>query len=148
VSELRRIIGEAVGEASLQWDPKPTGVFDSDGAVGVIDRTVHAIDQRIQELEAQAAAMREDVKAVRDGAFGPLPLAVMARLNEILIATDAGKALLERLETEHRDGYDAGAENGQTAMRERAAKAIEDCDPGASTATLAHVIRALPLEET
>ena len=36
--EIKRIIGEAIGEASMCWEPRPTGVFLSDRASSIIDR--------------------------------------------------------------------------------------------------------------
>lgn len=42
--ELRQIIGEALGEASMCWDPPPGGqVFDSERAVSIIDRVMRKI---------------------------------------------------------------------------------------------------------
>jgi hypothetical protein len=164
VSELRRIIGEAVGEASLQWEPKPTGVFDSDGAVGVIDRTVHAIDQRIQELEAQAVAMREALEHCkhRPHAHNPLPAFTVTRCEVIdrALTTDAGKAMLAKVqqyETDARAWMERAARAAES-MRERAAKVAErelershrEKGVGLSGAPrrIAAAIHALPLEET
>jgi hypothetical protein len=54
VSDLRRIIGEAVGEASLQWEPKPSGIFDSSAASALVDRTV----AQLAALEAENAKLK------------------------------------------------------------------------------------------
>lgn len=35
---IENLIGEAIGEASMCWDPRPTGVFESDRASGIVDR--------------------------------------------------------------------------------------------------------------
>jgi hypothetical protein len=31
-SEIYHTVWESIGQASMQWDPRPTGVFDSSGA--------------------------------------------------------------------------------------------------------------------
>jgi len=36
--KIKEIVGIAVGEASLQWTPTPTGVFDSAHASAIVDR--------------------------------------------------------------------------------------------------------------
>lgn len=107
MSDLSRIIGEAIGEASLQWDPKPTGVFDSGGASALVDRTVRLLEER----EAQAAAMREALELwyLTAHKLAELPTedarvlwATTAERVRALISPDAGKALLERLrDAEH-----------------------------------------------
>lgn len=49
--EVQRIIGEAVGEASLQWRPVPTGVFDSDGASALVGRVVAELEPHLKASE-------------------------------------------------------------------------------------------------
>lgn len=44
-SNPRRIIGEAIGEASLLWEPKPTGVFNSTEGAALIDRTMALLNR-------------------------------------------------------------------------------------------------------
>ena len=46
--ELRHLVWEAVGAASMQWEPRPTGVFDSTGALGVADRLLAALIPHFQ----------------------------------------------------------------------------------------------------
>lgn len=126
--------------------------------------------KRIQELEAQCAAMREALEQVRETAEhsrraeskGSAPytveffLACLDRLDAAL-ATDAGKAMLERLDKPYQlasHEMEATAREAAESMRERCAKAAEDYEaelydhPMATTGNIAAVIRALPLEET
>ena len=41
--ELEEVIGQAIGEASMCWHPRPSGVFDSTYAIGITDRTVESV---------------------------------------------------------------------------------------------------------
>lgn len=49
--KLVKIIGEAIGEASLCWEPKPKGVFDSHYASAIITRTVLSLKATIESGE-------------------------------------------------------------------------------------------------
>ena len=40
---IKQIIGEGCGTASVCWSPKPTGVFQSEVASGVVDSSVKRI---------------------------------------------------------------------------------------------------------
>jgi hypothetical protein len=42
---LMKIVGEAIGEASMCWSETPKGVFDSVKAKELMLRTVHAIEE-------------------------------------------------------------------------------------------------------
>lgn len=42
---FREIVGEAIGEASTCWLPRPTGVFDSTRASALVDRIERAAEQ-------------------------------------------------------------------------------------------------------
>lgn len=42
---LMRIVGEAIGEASMLWLEPPTGIFDSTKAKELMIKTVHAIEE-------------------------------------------------------------------------------------------------------
>lgn len=52
---LERLVGEAIGEASMQWRPIPWGAFDACGAAALAERVVAAL--RI-ELELRAMTRR------------------------------------------------------------------------------------------
>jgi hypothetical protein len=41
--ELQRLIGEAIGEASMAWTEAPGGEFDTDAAGRITDRLIAAI---------------------------------------------------------------------------------------------------------
>ncbi|TXG77593.1 hypothetical protein E6Q11_02370 [Candidatus Dojkabacteria bacterium] len=43
VNEIKEAIGIAIGEASMCWDPKPSGVFDSTHAGTIVDRIMNII---------------------------------------------------------------------------------------------------------
>ena len=55
MKSLKEIIGTAIGKASMQWNPRPKGVFDSTEAVKLTDRTYKKIRDagyvHIDELE-------------------------------------------------------------------------------------------------
>jgi len=51
--KLREVIGQAAGEASLCWEPKPTGIFDASYASGIVDRTVNEV-LRVFDEESNA----------------------------------------------------------------------------------------------
>ena len=42
MSEFRRILGEAIGEASMCWSEPPNGVFESTRASEIVDRILDA----------------------------------------------------------------------------------------------------------
>ena len=44
-TELQRIIGEAIGQASMCWSETPKGVFDSTMAIKIRDEVVRAIEE-------------------------------------------------------------------------------------------------------
>jgi hypothetical protein len=41
--DISRIIGETAGYVSLCWDPRPTGVFDSETAARAVNEAVKRI---------------------------------------------------------------------------------------------------------
>lgn len=58
----KEIIYQAIGEASMCWEDRPTGIFDSDRAKEIGDRLWNqykALESRIQKLEAVAEAARD-----------------------------------------------------------------------------------------
>lgn len=42
--EMRKIIGEAIGQTSMCWKPYPTGVFDSTKASKIVNDTIGLLD--------------------------------------------------------------------------------------------------------
>lgn len=46
-AELKSIIGEKVGEASMCWEPSPNGVFDSERAAKIVDEVFESIRIRL-----------------------------------------------------------------------------------------------------
>ena len=73
---IKTILGEAVGEASLQWQPRPTGVFDSTGASMVVDKTFKRIMAVFQETltlahqQGREAGMNDAIEIVRNLKLG------------------------------------------------------------------------------
>jgi len=51
---LTQVLGEAVGAASMCWDPKPEGVFDSEAASAIVDGLVADLQPHLQ-VEATTA---------------------------------------------------------------------------------------------
>lgn len=49
--KIGKILGEALGMASLCWIPKPTGVFDSTKAVEILDKTVDEIFSCVESVK-------------------------------------------------------------------------------------------------
>lgn len=43
---FRELVGEAIGEASMCWEPRPAGMFESDRASKLIDRICEAVTQQ------------------------------------------------------------------------------------------------------
>ena len=41
--DIREIIGETIGEASMQWSEIPTGIYESDDACELMERATQAI---------------------------------------------------------------------------------------------------------
>ncbi len=55
--KLKTLIFEALGEASLQWEPKPTGVFDSTGAIKVGEKLYTEIDAMLDYVIERAVEL-------------------------------------------------------------------------------------------
>lgn len=49
-SEIYHAVFEAIGEASMQWSPRPTGVFDSEGASRVAVKLCFKIAEDQEKL--------------------------------------------------------------------------------------------------
>ncbi len=50
MEEIKTLIGEAIGTASMLWEHNDRGgVFQSDEGVKLVDRTVESIDQYIKK---------------------------------------------------------------------------------------------------
>lgn len=52
--ELKTFIGEKMGEATMCWEPIPSGVFDSQRATKILDEVYSAVEQHIQQVELAA----------------------------------------------------------------------------------------------
>ena len=60
--ELKEIIGQVIGEASMLWSEIPKGVFESTKACELIDRTVALIDVELPErLKTTSLNELEDI---------------------------------------------------------------------------------------
>ena len=58
-AERRRVLGELAGEASLAWDPKPDGEFQSALAVAAVDRA----ERELAPLELDREAFLREANA-------------------------------------------------------------------------------------
>lgn len=85
---IRAAVMVALGEASLCWKPKPTGVFDSEWAINIGERLMAAIVQELwlHECSIKAEALRKDALRYRwlrnnldgiDWAYGSPPRSVV-----------------------------------------------------------------------
>jgi len=45
-NKLKEIVFQALGKASMQWEPRPTGVFDSTGCAKIGDKLLADIEQQ------------------------------------------------------------------------------------------------------
>jgi hypothetical protein len=57
--EIRQLIGEAMGYASMCWDPKPTGEFESTRAKEMADQVIKTFEDRDQEWEKATRVLVE-----------------------------------------------------------------------------------------
>ena len=58
VEEIATTINEAIGEASMLWDEIPKGVFESDKAIQLSERTMEAIRARLRKkLESMGTGL-------------------------------------------------------------------------------------------
>ena len=51
---IKEVIGEAIGGASLCWNPTPTGVFDSTIAAKIADRVINYIQEQMDKAREDA----------------------------------------------------------------------------------------------
>ena len=59
--ELSRIIGEAIGEASMCWSEYPKGVFASDRAKGIVDQLLSLIkSNRIEWVDNKISKLLDE----------------------------------------------------------------------------------------
>ena len=63
MKEIKELIGQAIGEASMMWSEIPKGVFESTKASKLVDRTVEAIEQTV--LKARIESMEDFKKYLR-----------------------------------------------------------------------------------
>lgn len=61
MKELRELIGEAIGEASMCWSETPKGVFDSTRAKKIADNLLSKLDRK-QLLESQILGLQEAMR--------------------------------------------------------------------------------------
>lgn len=71
--ELKTFIGEKIGEATMQWEPIPSGVFKSEKAVKILDEIYEAVEQLISNREKllldrveEATIASEDIGLIND----------------------------------------------------------------------------------
>jgi hypothetical protein len=90
------VIGECAGYVSLCWDPRPTGVFDSQLAADAVDRAYTRVLSALEESRTAGftyalALAREAVAAVPEVAHtmnGPVPYPVGMYRMDALAAID------------------------------------------------------------
>ena len=70
-AELRSIIGQAIGEASMLWSETPKGVFESDKGCELMDRTMKEVlnysclkDNKDGELSQENAELLQEIRTL------------------------------------------------------------------------------------
>ena len=63
MEELRRKIGEAIGEASVCWNELPVGVFDSTKASAIVDRIIADVTVKLASAEERA---RQEIDSFKE----------------------------------------------------------------------------------
>lgn len=94
ITELEKVVFEALGQASMCWDPRPTGVFDSQMAVVVGDnlmREISRITGAGQGAEQQTKIladylMRECPHEITGGGAGTVAIRVLEKYRKALRA--------------------------------------------------------------
>lgn len=59
MTDLKQVLGELAGYASMCWEPKPTGVFDSTQAGTAVQLAFEKIDSSILSLKAENEKFRK-----------------------------------------------------------------------------------------
>jgi hypothetical protein len=59
--KLRETVFQAIGQASMKWNPRPTGVFDSTEASKVADKLIFDI-KSLQEDELKLALAHQELE--------------------------------------------------------------------------------------
>ena len=83
MTDLRKILLEAIGQASMCWNPHPSGVFNSDAAFNVADKLeveIEAWAERALPASAiQPGASQDAIHAARvEGAEAAIDTAIRA----------------------------------------------------------------------
>lgn len=66
IKDFHKVVGEQIGFASMCWNPKPTGVFESTDASMAVDAIIRAHDAEIAALKAELEVCRSGLVAVQD----------------------------------------------------------------------------------
>ena len=68
-AELRSIIGQAIGEASMLWSETPKGVFESQLASDLMERTVKEVENTRAKQEISGGEFWEKLREHLDGEY-------------------------------------------------------------------------------
>jgi ATP-dependent exoDNAse (exonuclease V) beta subunit len=66
MEEIKTIIGEAVGEASMCWSEIPKGIFESDKASKIVDKVLEKLTALINDKDKTIAELYERLQDVED----------------------------------------------------------------------------------
>lgn len=69
LEDARELVMQAMGEASMCWNPRPTGVFDSLAAADAGDRLLAALGAEQLHLAWRIAQLETALGKIRDGKF-------------------------------------------------------------------------------
>ena len=73
--EFRELVGTAIGEASMCWDPIPTGVFDATRASALVDRIVDSFPLNEKYDHQLLVKKNKELQAELDRALKAVSLA-------------------------------------------------------------------------
>lgn len=82
-----RILHELAGAASLCWDPKPTGVFDTSQAIRFVEAALKELRESAQPAEP-AALSDEQLRSIIERECGPVQ-----RMGDMLWAVEVARAI-------------------------------------------------------
>lgn len=102
VGDDSRILHELAGAASLCWEPRPTGVFDSQEAIGYVEAALQELRQSAKQERDQLQAELATFRALAVGAKAQWPWGDDVSL--ILFALDIAARIAALAPKEGTDG--------------------------------------------
>lgn len=87
--DMRETIGKLIGTVTMSWKPRPSGVFQSDVAVGIIDQIMSLITSQIErarakEKERTLKILTEEIALTQTGDSGGITSRLTSAYNKVL----------------------------------------------------------------